>query len=420
MFGGALVIPDGMRDVLPPEAAGLRALEGALRRQFSLYGYGEVRTPALESADTFEASGDDKLAAGYRLSVGEGVVLMPPSDLTVAAVRLAVERLDEEPLPLRLWYLRSALRWYAPRGGQDGEVAQAGAELIGLPGPAADAECVMLVCDALNACGLRDYKVALGTAAFHGAVVEALELAPEQRLALLDALAHHDYPLIETILGHADAGDDVRRAIEKSLALNGGREALVQARRLAAGAGPAMEAAVEHLETVADLVDEAGLGDRVVFDFGLFKALEYYTGLVFEVYAPGVGFPVASGGRYDGLAAAFGRDLPAVGFAITLDRLLVALEEQETPPDGEERPLSFAGGLEDPERAAELRQAGIAVAALPADWQPLLAPSLRKDNGQFVLQRGEDAKPAGEGDERGEGAGLRGSWRDILRALGVS
>lgn len=433
------MIPDGMRDVLPPEAAELRALEGALRQRFALYGYGEVRTPALENASTFEASGDAKLAAGYRLSVGEGVVLMPPSDLTVATVRLAVERLDEEPLPLRLWYARSALRWYAPRGGQDGEVAQAGAELIGLAGPSADAECVTLLCDALSACGLREFKVALGTAAFHGAVVEALDLPPEQRINLLEALADHDYPLLETILAHADAGDKVRRAIEQSLALSGGREALGKARHLAAGAGAAMEAAVDHLEMVADLVDEAGFGDRVVFDFGLFRALEYYTGLVFEVYAPGVGFPVASGGRYDSLAAAFGRDVPAAGFAITLDRLHMALEEQGTPPVGEERPLSFAGGLDEPKRAAELRQAGVSVAALPTGWQPLLRPSLSKDGNKYILRPaarfagGESSEGvagdaggdesegfgAGEGSSGNESDDQRGSWRDILRALGV-
>jgi ATP phosphoribosyltransferase regulatory subunit len=400
------VIPDGMRDVLPPEAAELRVLEGALRRRFALYGYGEVRTPSLEYVDTFEASGDETLAAGYHLNVGEGVVLMPPSDLTVAAVRLAAERLDDEPPPLRLWYLRSALRWSAPRGGQDGEVAQAGAELIGLEGAAADAECVTLLCDALTACGLPNFRVALGSAAFHGAVVDTLDLAPEQRVNLLEALADHDYPLLETILQRAGVGDGVRRAIEQSLALSGGREALGKARRLAAGAGVAMEAAVDHLETVAELVDDAGFGERIVFDFGLFKPLEYYTGLVFEAYGPGMGFPVAGGGRYDNLAAGFGRHLPAVGFAVTLDRLNAALEEQGVPPVAAVRPLSFAGGLDEPQLAAQLRAAGIAVAALPVGWQPLTPPSLAKEGGSYVLLRGD--------------AEVRGSWRDMLRELGVT
>jgi ATP phosphoribosyltransferase regulatory subunit len=401
------MIPDGMRDILPPEAAELRVLEDALRRIFTLYGYGEVRTPALEFAQTLEQSGDEILTVGYRLNDGEGNILMPPSDLTVPAVRLAVERLDDEPLPLRLWYLRAAVRWTAPRGGQDGEVLQAGAELVGLQSAAADAECVILLCDALSAAGLRDFKVSLGTAAFHGAVVEALALAPEQRVALLAALADHDYPLLESILGRAGADDEVRRALERSRALSGGRAALGQARRLAAGAGPAMEAAIDHLEAVADLVDEAGFENDVAFDFGLFKALEYYTGLVFEAYAPGVGFPIATGGRYDRLAAAFGRDLPAVGFSITVDRLHEALVEQHTPPVAEQRPLSFAGGLDEPGHTAALRGAGVAVFALPSGWRPLPPPSLSKENGQYLL-------------EHASGEVLRGSWRDVARALGVA
>ncbi len=401
------MIPDGMRDVLPPEAAELRVLEDALRRRFALYGYGEVRTPALEFAQTLEEAGDETLTVGYRLNDGEGNVLMPPSDLTVPAVRLAVERLDEEPLPLRVWYLRSAVRWTAPRGGQEGEVLEAGAELLGLRGAAADAECVALLCDSLVAGGLRGFKVSLGTAAFHGAVVDALELSPEQRAALLAAVAKHDYPLLESILGRVGADDEVRRALERSLALSGGREALVQARRLGSAAGPAMEAAVDHLEAVADLVGEAGFEGNLSFDFGLFKALEFYTGLVFEAYAPGVGFPIASGGRYDGLAAAFGRDLPAVGFSITVDRLHEALIEQHMPPPAEQRPLSFAGGLDEPAHAAELRAAGVAVAALPSGWRPLPLPALSKEGGQYVL-------------ERAGGEAARGSWRDVLRALGVS
>jgi ATP phosphoribosyltransferase regulatory subunit len=396
------MIPEGMHDVLPPESSQLRTIVTKLCGCFEAYGYGEVRTPWLEFAETLEIAEDDTLEAGYRLHDQQGHELMLRTDMTVPVARLASSHYRDEPLPLRFFYVAPSIRPWAPQRGQDGEFVQAGVELLGLHSAAADAECVALLCDCLSSLGLRKYRVALGTVDFYVALVDALGLTAVYREKFLEALSDRDYPLLESIAGKAHVDGDALNALWRTLELSGTRDSLAQARKLART--PQMDAAIEHLVTVRDLVEEAGFEDAVAFDFGQFQDLTYYRGVIFEVYAPGVGLPIASGGRYDGLLARFDWDVPGVGFAIALGRLQEALEEAGAAPSSAPPRLAFAGGLEDPRRAAELRRGGWAVLALPegAAWGE--RPLLRRNGSSFSL-------------ELADGASVAGSWRDIVRAL---
>ena len=398
------MIPEGMRDVLPAEAAQLHAIEEILRGRFAAYGYPEVRTPSLEYAETLEAADDDVIGGGYRVFDDQGHVLMLRTDMTVPLARLAATRFEDKPLPLRFSYVDSCFRPPGASRGQDGQFLQAGVELIGAAGSQADAEVVALVCEIFSASGLRDYTVSLGTVAFRNALVASLRLPPDQAEAALDALAERDYPLLESIVSNAGVDDDGRRALQKALDLGGGESALSQARKLALGAG--MERAVDHLVEMRELLEDYGYADHVQFDFGLYPELTYYTGIIFEAFAPGVGLPIAQGGRYDDLLAALEWPAPAVGFAVAVDRLNMALEEAHVALPVRPPRLSVAGGLERPELVAELRRAGLDVASLPAG-AVLAPPSLRHADGDWIL-------------DAGTGREVRGSLRDVRRALGLS
>jgi ATP phosphoribosyltransferase regulatory subunit len=398
------MIPEGMRDLLPAEAVALNTLGERWRDRFAAYGYGEVQTPVLEYAETFEEVDDDVLGAGYRVFDEQGQALFLRTDMTIPIARLVCTRYRERQLPLRLCYVADSFRLQAASRGLDGQFAQAGAELIGEGSAAADAECVTMLCDGLRAAGLPRFRVAIGTVAFHDTLIEALGIPDDQAEAATDALADRDYPLFESILGNTGADEEAVRALQKALNLAAGDEALRQARKLAAVAGRA--AVVDRLEEVRDLVEEAGFEDVVEFDLGLRPEFSYYTGLIVEAYAPGVGLPIAGGGRYDELLALYGWDTPAVGFAVSLDRLNVALEEAGAAPAPRPRPLVFAGGFEEQELCAQLRRAGIAVMAVPAGERPSRAPSLVRDGGDWVLTAAD-------------GTVTRGSLRDVRRALGA-
>ena len=397
------MIPEGMRDVVPPESGDQRAVEAVLRARFAAYGYGEVVTPWLEFAETFEAADDETLSGGYRLYDRQGHELVTRTDMTVPVARLAAARYDDKPLPLRFCYVAPSIRPWAPQRSQDGEFVQAGAELLGVASAPADAECCTLLCDCLAAAGLRDFRVSLGSMAFYGALVDSLGLGAEDREKFVQALADRDYPLLESIAGNAGADEAALKVVWRVLELSGSRDGLAQARKLATT--DAMDAAIRHMVDVRDLVEEAGFEDVVSLDFGLYPDLSYYSGVIFEAYAPGVGLPLASGGRYDGLLERFEWDIPGAGFAIAVDRLLDAMAEAEVAPPPQPRLLSFSGGLEEPARAAELRRAGYAVAALP-EGTPAAPPWLRREGGRYVL----------EGDD---GATVSGGWRDVRRGLGL-
>jgi ATP phosphoribosyltransferase regulatory subunit len=168
-----------------------------------------------------------------------------------------------------------------------------------------------------------------------------------------------------------------------------------------------MDDAIRRLVEVRDLVEDAGFEDAVTLDFGLYPDLTYYSGVIFEAYAPGVGLPIASGGRYDGLLDHFEWDVPGVGFAIALDRLHEALEKAGAVPSAAPVCVAFAGGLDEPAKAMELRRAGWAVAALPDDAPAPPRPRLHRSGGSYIL-------------ELADGSETSGSWRDILRALGIA
>lgn len=397
------MIPEGMRDVLPAEAAALHALEELLRARFAAYGYGEVRTPALEFLETLELADDDMVEGGYRVFDEQGRELMLRTDLTVPCARLAATRFRERPLPLRFSYVASAFRSPSASRAQDGEFAQAGVELIGASGPEADAEVVALLCDVLAATGLPEFTVSLGTVAFHTAMVASLRLSPDQEQAVLDALAARDYPLFESIVGNADVDEASRRALQKALDLGGGGEAVHQARKLAGSAG--MEDAIDHLVQVRDIVEDYGFRDLVRIDFGLHPGLSYYTGVIVEAYASGTGLPVAQGGRYDNLLASFEWPVPAVGFAIAIDRLGMAMEDARVVLPQRARPLAVAGGLQEPALMAALRKAGLDALAVPVGEQPPREPALYREGSQWVLRRG--------------GRIARGSLKELRRELGV-
>lgn len=398
------MIPEGMRDVLPAEAESLQMLVDTLHGRFAAYGYWPVRTPTLEFAETFEALDDDTLRAGYRVFDERGRVLLLRTDMTVPVARLAVTRCREKPLPLRFSYIADSYRLPAPNRREDGQFTQAGVELLGAGSAAADAELVVLLCDALRATGLRDFRVALGTVAFHASLIDGLRLPNDQAEAALDALAERDYPLLESILSNAGVDPESVVALQRAIALGGGDEALSQARRLAGRTGGIH--VLDRLDEVGELVEEAGFGDFIDFDVGLTPDIDYYTGLLIEAYAPEAGFPVATGGRYDELLAQLGWDIPGAGFAISMDRLHAALEHEGLQPVGREM-LQVAGGFDEPELCADLRAAGYRVAAAPAGAEDLQPPSLAHRDGGWVL-----SLPGREP--------VRGSLRDIRRELGLT
>jgi ATP phosphoribosyltransferase regulatory subunit len=319
--------PPGTRDILPEEMRELRALEAALRAAFEQHGYGEVATPTIEYAEVLRR-GDERYAnAAYRFFDERGDLLAMRSDMTIPIARLVSTRLQDAEPPFRLSYIANAYRAVNPQRGQMREFTQAGIELIGAPAPDGTAEVIEVLSAALDAAGLNRAVVGLGDADLYSQLLAEFGVAGEARDRILDRLAAHDLVGLELAVDEVEGLAAEARATLLALpAMRGGPEVLERATDLG---GEAVERASQRLRATHDALAARGVADRVRLDLGLLRDLGYYTGAILEVYDPALGHILGGGGRYDGLLARFGRELPAVGFALYVERLHVAQAEEE-------------------------------------------------------------------------------------------
>lgn len=362
-------IPAGTRDVLPAEAAELRGLEAAIRRVFASFGYGEVITPTLEMEETLKIAGERLERRSFRLFGQQGDLMALRPEMTIPIARLVASRMEDREAPIRLCYFASSFRPTEPQRGKQSEFYQAGLELIGLDSPAVDAEVLAVLSEALAAAGLGSFSIALGEASFFKALLDSIGVAGADREAVFAALVARDVVELEAVVTGLKLAEDDQQAILDVVSLRGGSEVLSRAGDLVRG--PEMEAALKRLARTYYLLGDYGQAERVLFDLGIFRNFEYYSGIVFEVLSGGLGFPIGGGGRYNNLLERFGRPEPAVGFAIGLDRLHIAISEQGGLAGEAPTGVALAGGLEEELKlAAELRRRGIAVFCLPAGTGP--------------------------------------------------
>jgi ATP phosphoribosyltransferase regulatory subunit len=315
-------VPPGTRDVLPDEMRELRALSARVHESWQGAGYGEVWTPTLEFEDVMRRGDDRAGATGFRTFDDHGHVLALRSDGTIPIARLVANRYEHAEGPLRLCYFAHAYRGAKVHTGQPREFLQGGLELIGVPAPTGDAEVIALTLEALHAAGLRRHRLGLGDGALYGALLLELEVPEPARDALLESLSRRDLVGVETRVRRLGLGDAAAELLTRLPTLRGGPEVLDRVD------GPAARA-VESLRELYELLSERGAADRVIFDLGLVRELGYYTGVVFEVYDPAVGFAIGGGGRYDELLGRFGRPRPACGIALDIHRVHIAQLEEE-------------------------------------------------------------------------------------------
>lgn len=313
-------VPTGSRDVLPEEMAELRQIQSNVLATFAAAGYGEVATPAFECEETMRMAGPNATRDAYRVPDKGGAQLVARFDSTIPIARLAASRYHDAEPPLRFCYLQSVYRPVEPKRGHSREYAQIGMELMGVPAPSGDAEAIKLLVAVLEASGLNDFSIAVGDARFFTDQLDAANgsLDTKTRSAILYELQTRDLVGLQRELTGAALLDDSQRDELSAIAgARGDREVL---QRFSA----------DRLSRLDDLLRAEGVANRVIYDLGLVRSLDYYTGTVLEVFVPSDGFALGGGGRYDDLAARFGRDLDACGFAINMERLhLAVIAERE-------------------------------------------------------------------------------------------
>ena len=343
------LIPDGTRFTLPPEWEWRETLRTRLEGVLSAWGYEAVQTPSLEVYDPAHPQAEKS----FKLVDRDGTVLALRGEYTTAISNLVRANFPNGPFPLRLRY--AGQLWTRARDaelGRQREFTQVGAELLGVSTPLADAEVVTLALECLQVVGFSSVAVELGHPGFVRAVLLDTKLEPEAIEKLRTLIHRKNAPeLSQELLAHGIKGK-TRDAVMALIDLYGGIDVLLEAKQFALN--DAAKLALEELHAVAEQLPKQG----ILFDVGIARRLDYYSGMIFQAYTPDFGQPLVGGGRYDGTiqhgtaqhgtvqhstvqhgtaqhgTTQQGSIIPACGFALGLERIMTALGGLESlaPP----------------------------------------------------------------------------------------
>ncbi|MBQ1352239.1 MAG: ATP phosphoribosyltransferase regulatory subunit [Oscillospiraceae bacterium] len=320
--------PEGTRDRLFGECRERRKVQSALTGLFKRRGYHEIITPEVEYYDLFIQSGNPLPQESMLKSIDRsGKILVMRPDCTAPIARVAATKLQNEPLPQRLYYNQTIFRSGTAHLGNSHEIAQCGVELIGASGEKADAEMLSMAVDALAACGLSIFHIEIGHAGLFRALTKDLGAPQETVEQMRSYLEQKNFAALDDLLLPYQNASGYP-VLCRLAYLFGGPEVLEEAEALSGEAG-AEE--IRYLKSLYQRLEQAGCGGRIQFDLGLAPQLDYYTGVVFRGYVEGAGSAVLSGGRYDTLLRDFGRNAPATGFAIDVDGVAQTLPPVELP-----------------------------------------------------------------------------------------
>ena len=318
--------PRGTRDFGPQEMAGRRRVEQAMRDVCLRAGFGEVVTPTFEHSELFTLrSGQAVIDEMYAFrDKGDREMALRP-EITASVMRFFVNELSNSPKPLKLYYVGNCFRYENPQSGRFREFFQLGAELIGSKNPETDAEVIALAVNCVKATGLKGFKVRVG----HIGILKSLVQTEIQDVQVAaDTLRMLDKEDFDAMGDMFDA-----RAIPRSLF---DRITSIADMRGSVKALDNLEAceATEHLRELFRVLSLYGIEDCTI-DLGIVRGLDYYTGMVFEIDAPALGAEkqIMGGGSYT-LSELFGGEpVFSTGFAIGIDRVLIALAAE-----GEKKP----------------------------------------------------------------------------------
>ncbi len=336
--------PEGVRDIYGSEFVQKFELQQLLYHVLAERGYQGIETPTFEFFDVFSREvGTVPSRELYKFFDKEGNTLALRPDMTPSIAR-AVSKYFHDDTPIRLCYMGNTFINYDKYQGRLKETTQLGAELMGEGSAASDVELLSVLVEALQAAGLKEFQVSIGQVEFFKALLKEAGIGSEAEENLRQLISDKNRFGAEELLEDYDLSPSLREIFLEMATLSGTTEVIEKARSLTDN--PDALEALSRLETIYEGLKEKGFERYITFDLSMLSKYKYYTGIVFRAYSYGYGEPVAKGGRYDTLLSHFGRQLPAVGFAIVVDQLQRALNssgvrQEASGPDGK-RYLTFA------------------------------------------------------------------------------
>lgn len=320
--------PEGVRDIYGSECKKKFYIEQQLKNVFERYGYEPIETPTFEYFEVFAKEiGTTPSKNLYKFFDRDGDTLVLRPDFTPSIARAFSRFYAGEHMPVRLYYSGNTFINENSYRGRMKESTQMGIELMNDASADADAEVIAMAVELMLAAGLKEFQISIGQVAFFKALAQEAQIPAETLAQLRSLISGKNHFAVEEVIRRGHLRADLEQAFLQLPYLFGGVEVLEKAKALTRN--PSARRAVEHLEEIYRILSISGYEKYVGFDLGMLHEYEYYTGIIFQAVTYGTGEPIAKGGRYDRLLEHFDYPAPAVGFGLTMDSLLAALERQQ-------------------------------------------------------------------------------------------
>ncbi|MBQ9927751.1 MAG: ATP phosphoribosyltransferase regulatory subunit [Lachnospiraceae bacterium] len=362
--------PEGVRDIYGREYAGKLQVQEKIHKQLNLYGYEDIQTPTFEFFDVFSKEiGTTPSRELYKFFDKEGNTLVLRPDFTPSMARCAAKYFMDMDVPIRFCYQGNTFTNTGNLQGKLKEVTQMGAELMGDGSIEADGEMIAMMIESLLAAGLCEFQVSIGEVEYFRGLCRQAGLTEETEYELRDFISGKNIFGAQELLLEKGIDQKTCDMFMQITECFGAMDALEKAESLVNNDRSLQ--AVARLKKLYHVLCSYGVEKYVSFDLGMLSKYNYYTGVIFKVFTYGVGDAVAKGGRYDNLLGYFGKKAPAIGFAVVVDDLWLALSRQKVADaiiECKVQTLTYTQeNYEDQlQKAKQLREEGIRTVLTPA------------------------------------------------------
>ena len=322
------LLPDGVKEVLPPEAARIEGLRRTVVDLYQAWGYDLVMPPLIEYIDSLLiGTGDDLDLATFKvIDQKTGRTMGIRADITPQVARIDAHSIDCDGIN-RMCYSNTVLHTSAANPLASRSPLQVGAELYGHAGIDSDLEVISLMLETLTSAGIKHpITLDLGHVGIYRGLIESIGLADDDERELFNLLQSKAVADIDALVGAMDLTDEAKNILSQLPRLYGEASVLKQAEHLFGDVSDKVSAAIGYLTELAEAVGERFPQVTLYFDLAELRGYEYHTGVVFAALTPAFGQAIAKGGRYDDIGKVFGRARPATGFSADL-KVLSELSE---------------------------------------------------------------------------------------------
>ncbi|MCW8957392.1 MAG: ATP phosphoribosyltransferase regulatory subunit [Gammaproteobacteria bacterium] len=325
------LLPQGIEEALPEQAARLEALRRNLLDMYASWGYQLVMPPFIEYLESLlTGTGHDLDLQTFQLvDQLTGRAMGIRADMTPQVARVDAHRLKKDT-PNRLCYIGTVLHTRPDGFGGSRSPLQVGAELYGHAGIASDLEIISLMLETFKQASIDKLVLDIGHVGIFRGLATQAGLNDDQEATLFEMLQRKAVPEITDFLKQLDIPDDCRQMLASLPELHGGESCLDQASSALAAADDSVKQALDYLKQVADKLKQSHIAVDLHFDLSELRGYHYHTGILFAVFVPGQGQEIARGGRYDDIGRVFGRARSATGFSTDLKSLVNLSNNQST------------------------------------------------------------------------------------------